>query len=240
ALAPALGTAGPVLDLADPLLPSLPGELTDPVVSGALPAAPGSFAQAATGNAVSAVRDAAADTTSAVQGVTDAAAPVLPVDPSGTARRVVTRAEGPVVDPPTLPIPIVPSQAVSSPELAAVDAAGVLTTIVPLQATGSPAPAPDTTLPTRVLSSQAVDAAETIEAQTRAEAEPPTEPLRIVTPLDDPDPSAEPRTAPLRIVAPEKSDERAESKPDTSDTPASRRIPAADALKDKASALLGR
>ena len=115
----------------------------------------------------------------------------------------------------------------------------MLTTIVPLQATGSPAPAEDTTLPTRVLSSQAVDAAETIEAQTRAEAEPPTEPLRIVTPLDDPDPSAEPRTAPLRIVAPEKSDKRAESKPDAN-TPASLPTSAAQTLKDKADALLGR
>ena len=160
AVAPALGAAGSVLDLADPLLPSLPGEVTDPVVSGGLPAAPGSFAQTATGNALSAVQDTAAITTSAVQGATDAVRPVLPVDPSETARRVVTRAEGPVVDPPTLPIPIVPRQAISSPEQAAVDAAGVLTTIVPLQATGSPAPAADTTLPTRVLSSRSVDAPE--------------------------------------------------------------------------------
>ena len=69
AVAPALNAAGPVLDLADPLLPSLPEELTDPVVDPAggvaddLPAVPGSFAQAATGNAVSAVRDVAAGTT---------------------------------------------------------------------------------------------------------------------------------------------------------------------------------
>ncbi len=235
----ALGAAGSVLDLADPLLPSLPGELTDPVVSGDPPAAPGSFAQAATGNVVSAVRDAAAVTTSAVQGATDAARPVLPVDPSETARRVAARGESPVVDPPTLPIPIVPSQAAGYPEQTAVDPADVLTKIVPLQATGSPAAAADTTLPTRVLSSRAVDGPETTEAQTRAEAEPPTEPLQIVTPLDDPDPSAEPRTAPLRVVAPEKSDERAESKPDA-DTPAPRSLPAAEALKDKASALLGR
>ena len=244
AVAPALGAAGSVLDLADPLLPSLPGGLTDPVVADDLPAAPGSVAQAATGNAVSTVRDAAAGTTSAVQGATDAARPVLPVLAAGTARQVVARAESPVVDPPTLPIPIVPSLETSSPEPAAVDAAGVLTTIVPLQETGSPEPAADTTLPTRVLPSPGIDAqaAETAEGlttlRTTAQAEPPTEPLRIVAPLDDPEPSAEPRSAPLRIVGPETSEgARAVSKPDA---PAPRRIPAADALTDKASALLGR
>ena len=174
-----------------------------------------------------------------MQGATDAVRPVLPVDPSETARRVVTRAEDPVVDPPTLPIPIVPRQAISSPEQAAVDAAGVLTTIVPLQATGSPAPAADTTLPTRVLSSRSVDAPEAHRGADTSRGGAADEPLRIVTPLDDPDPSAEPRTAPLGIVAPEKSDERAESKPDA-DTPASRPTSAAQAFKDKADALLGR
>jgi hypothetical protein len=244
AVGPALGAAGSVLDLADPLLTPLPGKSTDPVIADDLPAAPGSVAQAATGNAVSAVRDAAAVTTTVVQGATDTADQVLPVDPAGTASRVVARAQTPPVDPPTLPLPIVATQATSSAEQAAAGAAGVLTKVVPLQATGSPEPAADSTLPTRILPSQGVDAPETTEVLTRplarAAAEPPTEPLRIVTPRDDPEPSAEPRTAPLRIVAPEKSDDpRAESEPDA-DTPASRRIPAAGAVKDTAGALLGR
>jgi hypothetical protein len=247
AAAPAVQAAGSVLDLADPLLPSLTGELTDPVVNQAgavadgLPAAPASLAQAATGDAVSAVRDVAAGTTSAVQGAADAAGPVLSDDAAGTASRVVARAEPPG-DLPTLPLPIVPLQATGSPQPAAADPPGMLTTIVPLQATDSPEPAANTPLP--VLSSQGVDTPETPEVLTtqlaRAEAEPPTEPLRIITPRDDPEPSAEPRTAPLRIVGPEQPDDtRADSEPD-SDTPASRRTSAAEDLKDKASALLGR
>ena len=93
-------------------------------------------------------------------------------------------------------------------------------------------PAADTTTPpTEVLQEPLKD----------APTEPPPEPLRIVAPLDDPEPSAEPRTAPMRIVAPETSDdERAERQPDSADTPTPRSIPAADALKDKAGALLGR
>jgi len=240
AVAPALGAAGSVLDLADPLLTPLPGGLTDPVVADGLPADSGSVAGAASRTAVSTAQDTAAVTTSAVQGATGVAAPVLPVGPAaGTARRVVTRAETPVVDLPTLPIPIVAPQTDSSPAPAAVDAAGVLTKLVPLPATDSPEPAAvDMTRPMQVMSSQGVDVptAETTAPQTRAQAEPPTAPLRIVAPLDDP----EPRTAPIRITAPEKSDDaRAESKPDVSDTPAPRGIPTADALKDKAAALLG-
>ena len=249
AVAPALGAVGSVLDLAAPLLPSLPtlpGELTDPVVSGDLPASPGSFGQATTGNAVSAVGDAAAGTTSAVQGATDTADEVLPVAPVATASRVVARAQTSLVDPPTLRLPIVAPQATSSAEQAAADATGVLTKVVPVQATGSPerAATDAPSLPTRVLPAPDVDtqAAETIETlttpRTTAQAEPPTEPLRIVAPLDDPEPSAEPRTTPLRIVGPETSeDTRAESTPDA---PAPRRIPAADTLTDKAGALLGR
>jgi hypothetical protein len=204
---PALDAAGTVLTFADPLLPLLPEELTDPVVDRAgavvddLPAAPESDAQAATGNAVSAVRDTAAVTTSAVQDTTELADPVLPADPVGTASRVVARAE---------------------------------------QVTGSAQPAAvDPTLPTRVLSSQGADAPDATTPQTAAQAEPATEePLRIVAPLDDPEPSAKPRTAPPRIVGPESSDgTRAESEPDA---PAPGRTPTADALTDMAGALLDR
>jgi hypothetical protein len=241
AVAPAMGAAGSVLDLADPLLTPLAGKLTDPVVAGDLPSAPGSIAQAATGNAVSAVRDAAGVTTTVVQGATDTADEVLPVAPVATASRVVARAQTSLVDPPTLPLPIGAPQATSATEQAAADAAGVLTKVVPVQVTGSPkrAATDAPTRPTRLLPTPDVDtqAAETTERLTTAQAEPPTEPLRIVAPLDDPEPSAEPRTAPLRIVGPETSeDTRAERKPDA---PAPR-IPAADALTDKAGALLGR
>ena len=168
AVAPALGAAGSVLDLADPLLTSLPGELTDPVVAGDLPAVPGSFAQAATGNAVSAVRDAAGVTTTVVQGATDTADEVLPVAPVATASRVVARAQTSLVDPPTLPLPIVAPQATSATEQAAADAAGVLTKVVPVQVTGSRkrAATDAPTLPTRLLPTPDVDtrAAETTES----------------------------------------------------------------------------
>jgi hypothetical protein len=246
AVAPALNAVGPVLAFADPLLPSLQG-FTDPVVDRAragaddLPAVPGSFTQAATGNAVSTVQDAAGVTTTVVQGATDTADEVLPVAPVATASRVVARAQTSLVDPPTLPLPIVAAQATSATEQAAADAAEVLTKVVPVQVTGSSkrAATDAPTRPKRLLSTPDVEtqAAETTERLTTAQAEPPTEPLRIVAPLDDPEPSAEPRTAPLRIVGPETSeDTRAERKPDA---PAPR-IPAADALTDKAGALLGR
>ena len=159
----------------------------------------------------------------------------------------MARAETPAVDPPTLPTQIVPPQATSSPQPAAVDAPEVLTRIVPPQATGSPEPAKvdAPTLPAQVVLPQNVSpAADTTTPPTEVLQEPltdaPTEPLRIVAPLDDPEPSTEPRTAPMRIVAPETSDdERAERQPDSADTPTPRSIPAADALKDKAGALLG-
>jgi len=241
AVTPVLNAVAPVLGFADPLLPALPEELTDPVVDRAGGVAddlvPGSFAQAATGNAVSAVRDVAAGTTSAVQAATDTAPQVLPIDPAETAGRVVARTQTPPVDPPTLPLPIVAPQATSSAVQAAADEAGGLTKLVPVQATDSLEPAAvDPTLPTRVLSSQGVAAPEETGAQTTAEAEPPTEPLRIVAPRDDP----EPRTAPIRIVAPEEPDDaRAESKPHAADIPAPRSIKAADTVTDQASALLG-
>src|SRR5689334_11833545 len=114
-----------------------------------------------------------------------------------------------------------PTVAPQTTRQAAVDAAGALTTVVPVQPTDSPEPATvDPSLPNRVLPTQGVAAPDSTGPdstgpRTTAQVDPPTEPLRIVAPLDDPEPSAEPRTAPLRIVAPGKSDDsRAGSKAD--------------------------
>ena len=98
----------------------------------------------------------------------------------------------PPVDPPTLPLPIVAPQATSSAVQAAADAAGVpdegrpgAGDRFPGACGGGHDPADaGPFLP-------GVAAPETTEARTTAEAEPPTEPLRIVAPRDDPEPSAD-------------------------------------------------